>query len=56
MPPDLIMRAKPDLVLVFGADHIYFMDVRHDHDASRYHVDASGVVALSHNPSLLIEG
>ena len=41
---DLIQRAQPDLVLVFGADHIYRMNVR---DMIEYHNDKDADITVA---------
>ncbi|MEJ2068135.1 MAG: sugar phosphate nucleotidyltransferase [Deltaproteobacteria bacterium] len=43
----LIKRANPDLVLVFGSDHVYSMDVRQMID---YHLEKGGEVTVSTIP------
>ena len=41
---DLIERAQPDLVLIFGADHIYRMNVR---DMIEYHNDKNADITVA---------
>jgi len=43
----LIEQLNPDLVLVFGADHVYFMDVR---QMVRYHLEKGAEVSVSTIP------
>ncbi|HDD45469.1 MAG TPA: glucose-1-phosphate adenylyltransferase [Candidatus Desulfofervidus auxilii] len=43
----LIKQFKPDLVLIFGADHVYFMDVRQMID---YHLEKNAEVTVATIP------
>jgi len=44
---NLIQRHDPDLVLVFGADHIYRMDIRHMID---FHLKKEAHVTVAARP------
>jgi glucose-1-phosphate adenylyltransferase len=44
---DLIRRARPDLVLVFGSDHVYSMDVR---QMVQFHLDTYAEVTVAAIP------
>lgn len=46
----LILRHRPDIVAVFGADHIYRMDVR---QMIAWHLDAGADVTVSARPAAL---
>ena len=48
----LIEQIKPDLVLVFGADHVYFMDVS---QMIRYHLEKGAEVTVSTIPYPITE-
>jgi glucose-1-phosphate adenylyltransferase len=48
----LIQQIKPDLVLVFGADHVYFMDVS---QMIRYHVQKKADVTIATIPCPITE-
>lgn len=44
---DLIRRSRPDLVLVFGSDHVYSMDIR---QMIRYHLEKQADVTVATIP------
>lgn len=48
----LIRKASPDLVLVFGADHVYFMDIRQMID---YHLEVGAEATVATIPMPLKE-
>ncbi|UCC66505.1 MAG: NTP transferase domain-containing protein, partial [Deltaproteobacteria bacterium] len=48
----LIQQIKPDLVLVFGADHVYFMDVGR---MIHYHLEKGAEVTVSMIPCPITE-
>jgi glucose-1-phosphate adenylyltransferase len=48
----LIQQTKPDLVLVFGADHVYFMDVS---QMIRYHLQKGADVTIATIPYPITE-
>ncbi len=50
---NLIRRHKPDIVVVFGADHIYRMDIRQMID---FHIERNAQVTVAARPILLNEG
>jgi glucose-1-phosphate adenylyltransferase len=48
----LIRQAKPDLVLVFGADHVYFMDVS---QMINYHLEKGAEITIATVPYPITE-
>ncbi len=44
---DLIRRARPDVVLVFGSDHVYSMDI---YQMVKYHLDTGAEVTVATIP------
>ncbi len=44
---DLILKGKPNLVLVFGADHVYTMDVRH---MIEWHLETGAQITVATRP------
>lgn len=48
----LIQQTKPDLVLVFGADHVYFMDVS---QMITYHLEKAAEITISTVPYPITE-